>query len=107
MIYRKSKFFKSFSFRMAILPLCFLIISSCFAPAAFANAAAITNFGPAGIDTTAQTMTFKFSPVWENSWRTGTNNDALWVFVKYYHPDDTEWRHATMSIAGTNPTGFG
>ncbi|MDP8266844.1 MAG: SUMF1/EgtB/PvdO family nonheme iron enzyme, partial [Candidatus Aceula meridiana] len=38
---------------------------------------------------------------------TGTNNDALWVFVKYYHPDDTEWRHATMSIAGTNPTGFG
>jgi len=107
MSYQKSKFFKGLSLSIAVVPLLFIAVTFCFTPNAFSNAAAITNFGPAGIDTTARTMTFKFTPAWNNSWRTGTNNDALWVFMKYYHPHDSVWRHATMRTVGINPSGFG
>jgi hypothetical protein len=48
----------------------------------------------------------KFDLSWQNAWKDGVNHDAVWVFMKYSDDDGQTWKHATMAISGTNPSGF-
>jgi len=52
------------------------------------------------------TMNFSATLSWSNAWNGGVNHDALWVFMKYYDPATSTWKHAMMSTSGLNPTGF-
>jgi len=48
----------------------------------------------------------QFDLAWDNSWRSGVNYDACWVFVKYSTNSGATWSHATLGASGTNPVGF-
>ncbi len=52
------------------------------------------------------TAEVQFDISWDNSWRTTTNWDAAWVFIKYSTNAGTSWNHATLKSSGTNPDGF-
>ena len=71
-----------------------------------ANDLDISKFEVYQINATSHTMTFTCDVSWENSWRTTTNYDAVWVFVKYSTDAGVTWKHASMSAVGTNPVGF-
>jgi len=43
---------------------------------------------------------------WENSWKTTSNRDAIWIFMKYSTDAGVTWSHASMSSSGVNPNGF-
>ena len=51
-------------------------------------------------------MNFSTTLSWNNAWNGGVNHDALWVFMKYYDPATSTWKHAMMSTSGLNPTGY-
>ncbi len=75
----------------------------------YANNLSITNFNFESIDTDADTVSFTFDIDWDNSWRSAAdpdNYDAAWIFMKYSEDGGRSWSHATMSAAGTDPTGF-
>ena len=43
----------------------------------------------------------EFDLTWDNSWKNGTNYDAVWVFFKWKDNDGT-WRH--LNLTGLNNT---
>lgn len=73
---------------------------------AFANNLQIANLNVSSTDTSAGTMTFVCDVAQENSWRTVTNQDAVWLFMKYSTDGGVTWNHASMAGYGMNPTGF-
>lgn len=75
-------------------------------PWAYANNLQLTNLNVASSNTQAGTMTFSFDLSQENSWRTTTNYDAVWVFMKYSTDGGITWQHATMAGNGINPAGY-
>lgn len=83
------------------------ILVSLSAPVAvYANNLALQNLDVVSTNEAAQTMTFSFDLSQENSWKTTTNNDAVWVFMKYSTDGGATWKHATMAGNGINPAGF-
>jgi len=72
----------------------------------FANNLQLTNGRINSVDTSADTAVIQFNIDQDNSWKDATNNDAIWVFVKYETSDGGGWSHATLSASGTNPSGF-
>lgn len=73
---------------------------------AYANNITASNVSLVDQSTSAGTVDVQFDISWDNSWRTSTNYDAAWVFVKYSTDGGTTWAHATLKTSGTNPTGF-
>jgi hypothetical protein len=73
---------------------------------AYANNLSLSNLNVVSTDITAETMTFNFDLTQENSWRTTTNYDAIWIFMKYSTDGGVTWNHATMAGNGINPSGF-
>src|SRR5437762_1324042 len=71
-----------------------------------ANNLQLTNLNVASVDTASATMTFSFDLSQDNSWRTTTNFDAVWVFMKYSTDGGITWNHASMAGVGVNPSGF-
>ena len=51
-------------------------------------------------------LLFLFNVTQDNSWRTQTNYDAVWVFMKYSTDGGATRHHASMSGSGINPPGF-
>src|SRR5579862_2919767 len=66
----------------------------------------LSNLDEVSANTSIGTMTFSFNLTQDNSWRNGTNYDAVWVFMKYSTDGGATWRHASMAGSGVNPTGF-
>ena len=73
---------------------------------AWANNLTVSNFKVYGTNTVSKSITFTCDVSWDNSWRNSTNHDAIWLFLKYSTNGGASWSHATMSLSGTNPTGF-
>lgn len=73
---------------------------------AYANNLSLSSLNVVSTDASAQTMTFSFDLDQENSWKTTTNQDAVWVFMKYSIDGGATWKHATMAGSGINPAGF-
>ncbi len=67
------------------------------APAARANNIRVANVSLARQDTLTKTANVVFDLSWENSWRSGENRDAAWVFVKFRAPGSNDWEHALLS----------
>ncbi len=80
------------------------LVSVC--SAASANGVFVTNGEVTGQNVSANTVNVKFDLSWQNAWKDGVNHDAIWVFMKYSDDDGQTWKHATMAISGTNPSGF-
>ncbi len=76
------------------------------AGAAYANNLQIKNLNVVSTDTVNNTMTFTCDITQDNSWRTTTNYDASWIFMKYSTDSGLTWNHASMAGYGNNPTGF-
>ena len=83
-----------------------LVLAFCFVSRAEANNLRVSNAELKNLDTSAQTLGVEFDISWNNSWRDGLNYDAAWVFMKYSTDNGTTWRQATLSLSGTNPSGF-
>lgn len=84
----------------------FCLMSALFHPDfAHANGLTISNVKVTERDTTANTIKVQFDITWNNAWKDETNNDAVWVFVKYYKDLDIIWQHASITFSGTSPTG--
>src|SRR5476649_2218130 len=66
----------------------------------------LSNLDEVSANTTAGSITFSFNLTQDNSWRTQTNFDAVWVFMKYSTDGGASWHHASMSGSGVNPAGF-
>lgn len=82
---------------LAIIPLLLLTIFSS------ANNITVANASLSGQNTTAHTSIINFDVAWENSWRTSTNEnnyDGAWIFIKFRKNGTTDWRHATINVAG-------
>lgn len=98
--------------RIKILSLKFLFIFvsmtafSFFGKESFANNLLISNFEVNSMDESSNTITFSCDVSWENSWRTTSNYDSIWVFLKYSVDGGVTWSHASMNGSGTNPSGF-
>ncbi len=73
---------------------------------AYANNMDVSNISLVDQSTSAGTIDVQFDISWSNSWRTTTNYDAAWVFIKYSTDAGTTWAHATLKTSGTNPSGF-
>lgn len=86
--------------------LCCAVALSFISSAAFANNLKISNFTVKKMDQAANKITFSCDIDWENSWRTSTNYDAVWVFLKYSTDAGVTWSHASMGANGTSPVGF-
>lgn len=71
-----------------------------------ANHLLISNFKVEETSKSTRTITYSADLAWENSWRTVTNQDAVWVFMKYSTDAGVTWKHARMSQTGLNPVGF-
>ena len=72
----------------------------------WANHLTFDNFEVVSTDEASNTITFSADIHWDNSWRTVTNYDAVWVFLKYSTDAGLTWGHARMSSSGSNPAGF-
>lgn len=71
-----------------------------------ANNLQLDNFEVYSMNTAANTITYTADIDWDNSWKTITNHDAVWVFLKYSSDGGATWSHATMGGSGLNPNGF-
>jgi len=71
----------------------------------YANNLAIESVAISGQDSTQETAVVSLDISWDNSWRNSVNYDAVWVFVKFSKDAGATWEHATLSAAGTNPSG--
>ena len=76
------------------------------ASAAWASNLQLSNLDEVSANTAAGTMTFSVNLTQDNSWRNGTNYDAVWVFMKYSTDGGATWHHASMAGTGINPSGF-
>ena len=72
----------------------------------YANNLRIEDFKIYSVDTASNTITYSCNILWDNSWLTTVNNDAVWVFMKYSTDGGLTWSHASMSASGKNPIGF-
>lgn len=72
----------------------------------WANGLVITNGEVLDQNIADNTVSVKFDLSWQNSWKDGVNHDAVWVFMKFSDDDGKTWKHATMALSGTNPSGF-
>lgn len=72
----------------------------------FANNLLIEDFEVYEIDTASNTISFTCNVSWENSWKSTTNQDAVWMFLKYSEDAGVNWSHASMAANGTTPMGF-
>ena len=63
----------------------------------FANSIAVTNVGLSWKNETLKAANVVFDLSWSNSWRSGEQRDAAWVFVKFRAPGSNDWQHATLS----------
>ena len=92
---------------MAINRLILTILAYLFlVPFCYANNLQLKNFNVANTNVAAQTMTFTFDLIQDNSWRTISNYDAVWVFMKYSTDGGITWNHASMAGSGINPAGY-
>jgi hypothetical protein len=73
---------------------------------AHANNLQLKNLDVVTSNASAKTMTFKLDLSLENSWRSLTSHDAVWVFVKYSTDAGKTWHHASMGGSGVGPAGF-
>ncbi len=71
-----------------------------------ANNLSLSNFTVSSVNTSANTITFSFDLTQENSWKNSTNQDAVWLFIKYSTDGGASWLPASMSGSGLNPSGF-
>lgn len=71
-----------------------------------ANNLAVSNVSIGSVSLGHVTAAVQFDISWDNSWRTSTNYDAAWVFIKYSTNSGISWNHGTLKAAGTNPAGF-
>lgn len=72
----------------------------------WANNLVINNFNLYAADTSNKKITFTADIAWENSWKSTTGQDAVWVFMKYSTDGGMTWGHASIGPSGTNPSGF-
>ncbi|MCM8774980.1 MAG: SUMF1/EgtB/PvdO family nonheme iron enzyme [Candidatus Omnitrophica bacterium] len=70
----------------------------------YANNIAIANSEIKKHDTDSDTITIEFDISWDNSWYSGINHDAAWVFIKFTTDGGRTWGHATLLASGTNPS---
>jgi len=104
---RRLRMTECFGFKMTRLGLfiaafcCFVFINN-----ALANNIAISNVAINGVSAVNKTAKVNFDISWDNSWRTTTNYDAAWVFVKFSKDAGLTWAHARLKTAGANPAGF-
>src|ERR1700733_6462039 len=93
---------------MMVLKNIFLSIIFCLTAfsSAWASNLQLSNLDEVSANTANGTITFSFNLTQENSWRTQTNYDAVWVFMKYSTDGGATWKHASMAGSGTNPAGF-
>ncbi len=92
---------KAFFILVAVVAFSFLIVGK-----SQANNLQLDNFEVYAMNTSANTITYTVDVNWDNSWKTITNHDAVWVFLKYSSDGGTTWSHATMGGSGLNPNGF-
>ena len=71
-----------------------------------ANNLVIDNFSVYSTNEAANTITYTADIDWDNSWRTTSNYDAVWVFLKFSTDAGMTWNHASMGASGTTPNGF-
>ena len=71
-----------------------------------ANNLVVSNVSLGNVSLGQMTAQVQFNISWDNSWRTTTNYDAAWVFIKYSTNAGVSWNHATLKTSGTNPAGF-
>ncbi len=83
-----------------------VVLTAVSGSAAWANGLTITNGEVLDQNTEQGTVSVKFDISWQNAWKDGVNHDGVWLFMKYSDDDGTTWKHATMAISGTNPSGF-
>jgi formylglycine-generating enzyme required for sulfatase activity len=86
----------------------FFVLASLFAvcSVAEANGLVVSNGDLVDQNTADGVVAVKFDLSWQNAWRDGVNHDAIWVFMKYSDDDGKTWKHASMALSGTNPSGF-
>lgn len=101
MTYSKIDFIKISFFVFMVLSLNFISINY-----ASANNLEIDNFTVSSSNQSSNTISYTADIAWENSWRTTTNYDAVWVFLKYSTDAGMTWNHASMASSGVNPSGF-
>jgi len=91
---------------------CLFLFSICFFAfclligKAEANNLAVSSVSLGNVSLGQTTAKVQFNISWDNSWRTTTNYDAAWVFIKYSTDAGVTWNHATLKTSGTNPAGF-
>ncbi len=91
---------------VSIVSFVLIVIMSFLGPdSALANNLSISNAIITGQNSTNGTANIQFDISWDNSWRNTTNHDATWVFAKYSIDNGASWNHATLELAGTNPSG--
>ncbi len=95
------KIVKSFFIFLAVITFSCLIVGD-----SRANNLQLDNFEVYAMNTSANTITYTADMDWENSWKTITNHDAVWVFLKYSSDGGATWSHATLGGSGLNPNGF-
>lgn len=84
-----------------------LVIAQCGggASSAWANNLRITSVSLEDRDATANTAVVEFDIAWDNSWRTATNHDAVWLVFKETNSGGG-YLHLDLQTAGLNPTGY-
>ncbi len=95
---------------------CLFLFSICFLSAVFcslllidkaeANNLVVSSVSLGNVSLGQVTAKVQFNISWDNSWRTTTNYDAAWVFIKYSTNAGASWNHAKLKTSGTNPAGF-
>lgn len=74
-----------------------------------ANNIQVSNISISGQDVSSHFSLINYNITWDNGWRTSTNEsnyDGAWIFMKYRKANTSEWKHATLNIAGnTEPSG--
>ncbi len=90
----------------AIFILMMMVAVSFGAVCAFANNLVIDGYEVYEIDTASNTISYNCNVSWENSWKTMTNQDAVWMFLKYSTDAGVTWNHGSMAANGINPIGF-
>ena len=105
----KNIFKRSVGFNTFLMPFFIFLVGvalSVFPQNVFANNLLVDNFEVYELDEATNTITFQCDISWENSWRSVTNYDAVWVFLKYSTDGGATWSHASMGSSGSNPNGF-
>ncbi len=95
-------------FKITLSFLTILSIAFISVPALFANNLSIDNVSLEERNPSNDTVMVQFDVSWENSWKTKSNHDAVWVTVRLYDPAVTPISKniCELSGVGLNPAGF-